>query len=95
MKFVISFFFLSLSAHSFPIHLYHEDNVSEAGMYKDILMKDYLIPEELISVRTINNCEVQKAEGKLDLCLKNNGDLLMVSVDRAFINESLKIFQAP
>ena len=64
-------------------------------MFKDILMTDYLIPEELITFKITRNCEELKGVGKLDLCLKNNGDLLMVSVDREFINESLKVFQAP
>lgn len=94
MKYVISFFFAT-SAFASPIHVYFEDKQQEANMYKEILIKDYQIPEELILVKKISECEEVKAKGKLDLCLKNNGDLLMVSVDREFINESLKVFQAP
>lgn len=94
MKFVISLFFTT-TIFANPIHLYHEGNSIEANMFKDILMTDYLIPEELITFRLIRDCETLKGIGKLDLCLKNNGDLLIVSVDREFINESLKVFQAP
>jgi hypothetical protein len=94
MKFVISLFF-TLTATASPIHLFHEGEKEDAVIYRDILMKNYLIPEELILIKKIKICEVLKTQGKLDLCLKNNGDLYMVSVDREFINESLKVFQAP
>lgn len=94
MKYVISLF-LSLSLHASPIYLFHEDNLADAQIYKEIMIRDYYIPEELISLMKSQNCEDQKSVGKLDLCLKNNGDLYVVSVDRGFINESLKIFQAP
>jgi hypothetical protein len=86
---------MSASAIASPINLFYEGTSKEAKMYRNILMTDYQIPEELISMKPIRTCEALKAEGKLDLCLKNNGDLLMVSVDRGFINESLKVFQAP
>lgn len=94
MKFVISLF-ISLNAFASPINLFHEGEVAEAQVYKDILIRDYMIPEDLILIREITKCEGMKRVGKLDLCLKNNGDLYMVSVDREFINESLKVFRAP
>jgi hypothetical protein len=94
MKFVISFF-ISLSAMASPIHVYFEGTSQDATIYKNLLINDYQIPEDLIKLKGIKNCEGMKGEGKLDLCLKNNGDLLMVSVDRGFINESLKVFRAP
>ena len=94
MKFVISFLFC-VSAYASPIQVYFEADSIEAKMLKDILMTDYQIPEELISMKKIKECEGIKTNGKLELCLKNNGDLLVVSVDRHFINESLKVFQAP
>lgn len=94
MKFVISLF-LSLATHASPINVYHEGNSLEANMYQDILIMDYKIPEDLIAIKSIRECEALKGEGKLDLCLKKNGDLLMVSVDRGFINESLKVFLGP
>lgn len=94
MKFVISFFFC-LNIYASPIHLFYEGDVNEAYMLRDILIKDYQIPDELISIRGTKECGDIKESGKLDLCLKNNGDLLVVSVDRNFINESLKVFQAP
>ncbi len=93
MKYVISLF-ISLSVCASPIHLYYETNSMEANMLKDILINDYQIPEELISLKGIRECDEVKGGGKLDLCLKNNGDLLMVSVDRNFVNESLKVFKA-
>jgi hypothetical protein len=64
-------------------------------MYKDILIQNYKIPEELIAIKSIEKCEELRSEGKLDLCLKDNGDLYLVSVDHEFINESLKVFRAP
>lgn len=94
MKFVISFFFC-LSAYASPIQVYFETDAIEAKMLKDILINDYQIPDELIALKKIKECEGIKTNGRLELCLKNNGDLLLVSVDRNFINESLKVFQAP
>lgn len=94
MRFAISFF-LCTSALASPINVFHEGNVHEANMYKAILEREYKIPEELVTVRLIKTCDGLKAVGKLDLCLKNNGDLLMVSVDREFVDESLKVFKAP
>jgi hypothetical protein len=96
MKFVISLFILlPLKVSASPIHVYHEAISDEAGRYRDLLTSEYKIPEDLILMKTIKTCEGLKGEGKLDLCLKNNGDLLVVSVDRSFVNESLKVFRAP
>lgn len=95
MKFVISSLFFSLNLLAAPINILHEKNPEEAGIYRKILMDDYRIPEELILVRATQDCEQVKENGHLDLCLKNNGDLRLVSVDREFINESLKVFQSP
>jgi hypothetical protein len=78
-----------------PIHLYHETNLVEAEMLRTILMSDYQIPEELILIRETRDCDGIREKGKLDLCLKNNGDLVVVSVDKEFVNESLKVFRAP
>jgi hypothetical protein len=94
MKFVISFFFC-LSAFASPIRFFHEGDYEGAKIYQEILAKDYQIPGELIMSKQIQKCEEMKSEGKLDLCLKNNGDLYVVSVDHEFINESLKVFLAP
>jgi hypothetical protein len=53
----------------------------------------YGIPVEMISLKRVDHCEEVNRRGKLDLCLKKNGDLYWVSVDHHFINQSLKIFQ--
>jgi hypothetical protein len=94
MKFVISFL-VTLNAFASPIQVFYEVEPSRAQIVKDILLNQYSIPEELIAVKEIGVCENLKVRGKFDLCLKNNGDLIVVSVDRGFVNESLKIFQAP
>jgi hypothetical protein len=94
MKFAISFFF-SISAFATPINVLHENIEEDANIYKTILEKDYSVPSELIQIKQTRNCEEVKKKGKLDMCLKNNGDLVVVSVDREFINDSLKVFQAP
>ncbi|HXH32191.1 MAG TPA: hypothetical protein VNJ01_15405 [Bacteriovoracaceae bacterium] len=94
MKYVISLM-LAVSAQAAPINVYFEAGPSDPRMIKQILMQDYSIPEDLIDEKEVRSCgEIQK-KSKLDLCLKNNGDLLLVSVDRGFVNESLKIFKAP
>jgi hypothetical protein len=94
MKFAISFLF-SASAFSAPINIFHEGLLNDAEIYKNILINEYYIPEELILVRGIQDCKDAKEMGQIDLCLKNNGDLRLVSADYEFINESLKVFQSP
>lgn len=94
MKYVISFLF-SMSAIASPIKVFYESDVVRANIVKEIFTIQYQIPEDLISMKRVVSCEGLKNKGKLDLCLKNNGDLLVVSVDRSFINDSLKIFQSP
>lgn len=95
MKFVISLIFLCQSISASPIHLFYEESDDDAGIYKTIMMNDYSIPEDLIALKKIDDCEKVKIAGKLDLCFKKNGDLFMVSANREFINESLKVFLAP
>lgn len=96
MKFVISFILMmNASAQANPIQIFHEEDTEVATSVKSILIKTYQIPEQLITLRSVAKCGELKRKGKLDLCLKNNGDLLIVSVDRRFIAESLKIFRAP
>jgi DNA/RNA endonuclease YhcR with UshA esterase domain len=96
MKFVISFIcLLPAVTHASPIRIFHENKQEEARVVREIFLQQYAIPEDLIATQEVLSCEGLKGKGKLDLCLKNNGDLLVVSVDRGFINESLKIFQAP
>ena len=94
MKFIISFL-VTTSVWAAPIQLFHESNHESANTVKQIFIGDYQIPEDLIAIKEIENCGSLVKRGKLDLCLKNNGDLYLVSVDRDFINESLKVFQAP
>ncbi len=94
MKFVISLLF-PLSVSASPIKIFYEAESTKAEIVRDIFMSTYKIPDVLISLKRVTSCEELQKKGKLDLCLKNNGDLEVVSVDRAFINESLKIFQAP
>jgi len=96
MKFVTSLaLLLTFNASASPIKIYYEEDSTRAGWVKDIFKETYSIPEDLISLSKVTNCGVLKGRGKLDLCLKNNGDLLVVSVDRGFVNDSLKIFKAP
>ena len=96
MKFVISFLFLGMNfAHARPITLYYEQDPTRAQWVKDIFVENYRVPEDLIALKSTRSCEGEKGQGKLNLCLNKNGDLEVVSVDKAFINESLKIFTAP
>lgn len=94
MKYVISFLF-TISAYGSPIQVFYEDESYRAQVVKDIFIGSYQIPEELIAMKEVQNCDDLMKRGKLDLCLKNNGDLIVVSVDKSFVNESLKIFHAP
>lgn len=94
MRFVISFLLVA-SVHAAPIKVFYEDDSTHAVKVRETLMEEYKIPVDLIELSKVFDCEGLARNGKLDLCLKNNGDLILVSVDRGFVNESLKIFRAP
>lgn len=97
MKSVIKFamVFAAANAIAGPIQIFYEHEPLNAQAVKEIFVTEYQIPEDLIDLKPVANCDGLKVRGKLDLCLNNNGDLLIVSVDRGFISESLKIFRAP
>jgi hypothetical protein len=92
------FLFLStpvLSAMT-PVQLYFEEGQRlEAIIYRDLLIQDYAVPEELITLTEVMKCETMSAKTEFELCIKSNGDLKVVSVDKKFIQESLSIFKAP
>jgi hypothetical protein len=94
MKFFISMF-ICTSVLASPIVIFHESNEEDALIYRDLLKRNYYVPDELMTIQIVRSCEKAKGLGKLDLCLKNNGDLLLVSVDVKFVNESIKVFKAP
>ncbi len=94
MKYIISLF-LVFNVSAAPIRLFHEEGREWASIIKQTLVKEYQIPSELIEITKIDSCRELREQGRLDLCLKNNGDLIVVSVDRQFVLESLRIFRAP
>jgi hypothetical protein len=77
-----------------PIRIFYEGEIQLAQKLSDELAQVYLIPRELMSVKWARECGDLPRNGKLDLCIKNNGDLEVVSVDQFFI-ESIRIFRAP
>ena len=94
MKYIISFF-ISFNTWSAPIQIFHENVLDRAHIVQNIFIQRYQIPQELMEKKETENCEGLQSRGNLDLCLKKNGDLLVVSVNRRFVTESLKIFYAP
>jgi hypothetical protein len=94
MKYAISFL-ITMNAWCAPIRVFYEGQTAYAERMKLTLIQGYSIPEDLIQTQKVGNCSELKEQGKLDICLNRNGDLLLVSVDRQFVSESLKIFRAP
>ena len=98
MKFGISLLTMMLTmsqVSASPIRIFYQNDLGRAEMVREIFTTTYQIPEELIALKAVSDCEGLKEKGKLDLCLNDNGDLLVVSVDSGFIFDSLKIFRAP
>ncbi len=98
MKFVISLLALGLASTTVmaaPIKIFYVLDSNRAEWVKEIFTSTYQIPEDLIDMKQVGSCDVLSEKGKLDLCLNDNGDLLVVSVDSGFISESLKIFRTP
>lgn len=99
MKLGISIFLLLgtpiLSAMT-PVQIYFESGQRlEAIIYRDLLIQDHSVPEELMTLTEVMECETMSAKTEFELCIKSNGDLKVVSVDKKFIQESLSIFKAP
>ena len=89
-------FIHQLASAMTPVQIYFEAGQKlEAVIYRDLLIQDYLVPENLITLTEVYGCEEKKARTEFELCIKSNGDLKVVSVDRKFIQESLSIFKAP
>jgi len=97
MKFVISIIAImaSMAIHSEPIRIFYEEDSHNAEVVREIFIENYQIPTELFTLSKTSDCDRTKGNNKLDLCLKNNGDLIVVSVDRRFISDTLRIFQTP
>jgi hypothetical protein len=93
MKFVISLLLISSVARANPIHIFHENNLELTLALVETLEKEYRIPSGLISISG-GKCQESHRRGKLDMCINDNGDLNVVSVDKNFI-ESIRIFRAP
>ncbi len=97
MKFITSLLAITLTLSCFaaPIRIYHENHYATADEMRKIFTKTYKIPEDLLEIINTRSCNELSQRGKLDVCINDNGDLLVVSVDKRFISETLKIFQAP
>jgi hypothetical protein len=97
MKFIISLCLIIMvtKVSASPIKIFYEQDPTRATWVKEIFTQSYSVPEDLIALKEVMSCDDLRERGKLDLCLNNNGDLLVVSVDRGFVTESLQIFQAP
>ncbi len=80
-------------AEAAPIQIYHEGNSSIANeIYKE-LTNTYSIPEELIEISKTSECKSLKTQFKLELCLNKNGELVVLSADKDFLNRTLKVFR--
>lgn len=97
MKLSISLLLLLSSAiQARPIQIHFERGQRiEALIYQELLINEYLVPEELIAMNVVRSCENRSKKAELELCIKNNGDLIVVSADKNFIRDSLSVFRTP
>lgn len=94
MKYVISLL-LTTTVYANPVRIFYEGGPQFAEKIREYLVQQYFIPQDLIGTMRVTECEGLIERGKLDLCLKTNGDLLLVSIDHDFVSESLIIFRTP
>ena len=65
---------------------------SQGLMLKNILMKKFHLPEELICLKNIRgSCEI-KTDAIIHLCLKENGELDVKKIDQYVVGNSLSVF---
>ena len=77
-----------------PIVISYEDSEEEALVYDELLKKKYNIPKDLIRLKEVRDCSEVKTEGKLCFCIKKEGDIVVVSIDQLFVDESLQVFKS-
>ncbi len=95
MKLFFSLFFLSslVSASEFVLISYQK-NLDEAYFYKDILIKEYNVPEDFIEVELNEyDCKQVEKKARLHLCIDQSENLNIVFADLRFIKETLATFR--
>jgi hypothetical protein len=72
----------------------YESESTDAEYYKSVLMNEYNIPEEFIVLYMIDKkCEEAVKKSRLQFCISSSGNLIIVSADERFINETLRTFK--
>jgi hypothetical protein len=95
MKLLISLLMIiSLNVHADIIRItFQEGGHSYAEHIKETLGATYNIPVEFIQlVQVDESCRAWRRPASWHLCINKNGDLQEVSVDSAFVKETLKVF---
>ena len=67
-------------------------SASEGEMLMNIIQQKFKIPRKLITYRSINQACMEKSEAIMHLCLKQNGELEVVKVNRFVVENSLRVF---
>jgi hypothetical protein len=65
---------------------------SEGQVVLKLIQEKFKIPRKLITYRSINNECVKNSEAIMQLCLKSNGELEVVKVNKFAVENSLRVF---
>lgn len=94
MKLICSLIFLSLSLKAYSRDIILVENLAskeEGQVLMNIIAKKFKIPKNLVSYKATKECS-NKTEAIMHLCLKRDGELEIVKVNRFVVKNSLSAF---
>lgn len=97
MKLSISLFLLLLQSPNVRADIirisFDAQNRELAQRVQEQMEREFFIPKDFVSMQErMEPCEKSRESLQWHLCINKNGDLMEVSVDRTFKNETLKVF---
>jgi len=94
MKLICSLLFLGLSLSAFSRDIILVENLAskeEGQMLMNIMARKFKIPKNLVSYIATKQCS-DKSEAIMHLCLKRDGELEIIKVNRFVVKNSLSAF---
>lgn len=95
MKFFFSFFLLiPIYSNAALINVLYESNLKDAKIVKNIFLKRYEIPAQLVVIKK-GSCLERVDERFMNICITKKGELIQLSSNINFIRKSLNTFHTP
>lgn len=77
----------------FKINYTNDFNFERSKLLTKVLESNYSVPPILINKEYVEDCDEQKKDALIHLCLKGKGDIKVVHIDYIFFRNVIKSFQ--